>query len=189
MVDSATHKPLKVSFDAATGPYIWVSVAQLDRLRQVLVQHDIRHWVDNYPVSVDGEPVSWKDRCLSFVKKYGKAAKVVAGAVLNVVALGSGALVNLVCDKASDIAQDHWEQSLLQATQNNTEELQRLGQLFELLNGDLAKLCDKAAAFADQPDDLPDIISRALAADRDSGWGWTALQELLHGAAQVVRAT
>jgi hypothetical protein len=60
MIDSATHKPLKVSFDAATGPYIWVSVAQLDRLRQVLVQHDIRHWVDNYPVSVDGEPAVTK---------------------------------------------------------------------------------------------------------------------------------
>jgi len=30
--------------------------------------------------------MSWKDRCLSFIKKYGKVAKVVAGGVLNVVA-------------------------------------------------------------------------------------------------------
>src|SRR5205807_1329866 len=110
--------------------------------------------------------MSWKDRCLSFVKKYGKAAKVVAGGVLNVVAPGSGSLMSLVdlaCDQANEAAQGHWEQALLQATQNNTEELHRLGQLFELLNGDLAKLCDKALAFADQPDDLPDIIGRAIA--------------------------
>jgi hypothetical protein len=60
MIDSATHIPIKVSFDAATGAYIWVSVEQLDRLRKVLVHHDIRHWVDNYPVSVDGQPAVTK---------------------------------------------------------------------------------------------------------------------------------
>jgi formylglycine-generating enzyme required for sulfatase activity len=112
--------------------------------------------------------MSWKVRCLSFVKKYGKAAKVVAGAVLNVVAPGSGALVNLVdlaCDKASEVAQDHWEQALLEATQNNTAELQRLGQLFELLSGELATLCDRALKGADHPDELPDILRRAIAAD------------------------
>jgi len=112
--------------------------------------------------------MTWQDRCLSFIKKYGKAAKVVAAGVLNVVAPGSGALVELVeqaCDKADEMAQDHWEASLLKATQTNTAELQRLGQLFELLSGDLASLCDKAAAFADQPAALPDIIRRAIAAD------------------------
>src|SRR3954451_8317831 len=99
--------------------------------------------------------MSWKDRCLSFVKKYGKAAKAVADGVLNVVAPGSGALVGLVeqaCDKAHDTAQDHWEQSLLQAAQHNTAELQRLGELFELLNGGLAKLCDEAFTHKDKPD-------------------------------------
>ncbi len=112
--------------------------------------------------------MTWKDPCLSFIKKYGKAAKAVAGGVLNVVAPGSGALVALVelaCDKAIDTAQDHWEASLLEATQNNTAELQRLGQLFELLSGDLASLCDMANAFADEPDDLPDNLARAIAAN------------------------
>src|SRR5947209_4489761 len=109
--------------------------------------------------------MSWNDSCLSFVKKYGKAAKIVAGGVLNVVAPGSGSLLSLVdlaCDRAGEIAQDHWEASLLEATQNNTAELQRLGQLFELLSGDLAVLCDKAAACATQPDKLPDILREAL---------------------------
>src|SRR5262249_26437704 len=113
-------------------------------------------------------PMSWKDQCLSFIKKYGKAAKVVAGGVLNVVAPVSGSLVSLVelaCDKAVETAQDHWEASLLEATQNNTAELQRLGQLFEMLSGDLASLCDKAAVFADQPDDLPELLVRIIAAN------------------------
>src|ERR1700723_2014839 len=63
----------------------------------------------NFVIVNGSPPMSWKNRCLSFVKKYGKAAKVVAGAVLNVVAPGSGALVGLVefaCDKANDTAQD-----------------------------------------------------------------------------------
>src|SRR5437763_1086371 len=112
--------------------------------------------------------MSWKEGCLAFVKKYGKAAKAVAGGVLNVIAPGSGALLGLVeqaCDKATDLAQDHWEQALLQATQQNAAELQRLGQLFELLSGDLGKLCDQALACADRPADLPDVLGRALAAD------------------------
>ena len=108
--------------------------------------------------------MSWQDRCLAFVKKYGKAAKAVAGGVLSVVAPGSGSLLKLV-DLACDTAQDHWEAALLEATQNNTAELQRLGQLFELLSGELAGLCDKAAVFADQVEDLPDILARAIAAD------------------------
>ncbi len=119
--------------------------------------------------------MSWKDRCLSFVKKYGKAAKTVASGVLNVVAPGSGALIGLVeqaCDKAGDTAQDDWELSLLQATQNNTAELERLGQLFEMLNGGLAKLCDQAFDSKDRPD-LPAIV-RAAIADNPS------LSQVLH---------
>ena len=60
MIDTATHKAIKVSFTDAAGPYIWVSLEQLDRLRKVLEQHDIRHWVDNYSVSVNGEPMMTK---------------------------------------------------------------------------------------------------------------------------------
>lgn len=125
--------------------------------------------------------MSWKEQCLTFVKKYGKAAKVVATGVLNVVAPGSGTLVSWVemaCDKACGVAQDHWEQSLLEATQANAAELQRLGQVFELLSGDLASLCDKAAAFADQLDDLPDILARAIAANPDLSRALHAIEEI-----------
>jgi hypothetical protein len=56
--------------------------------------------------------MSLLDRGLMFLKKYGTAAKAVAGAVLNVVAPGSRALINLaeqVFDTAGNVAQEHWE--------------------------------------------------------------------------------
>src|SRR4051794_152055 len=110
----------------------------------------------------------WTDSCLSFVRKHGKAAKVVAGAVLNVVAPGSGslvALVDLACDHAQELAQEQWEAELTEATRHNAAELERLGRLFDLLAGALAGLCDKARVFADEPDELPAVVRRALAAD------------------------
>ncbi len=60
MIDSATHKPIEVRFTAEAGPYIRVSVEQLEPLREVLLKHDIRHWVDLFPVSVDGRPAMTK---------------------------------------------------------------------------------------------------------------------------------
>lgn len=126
--------------------------------------------------------MSWKDNCVNFVKKYGSAAKVVAGAVLNVVAPGSGALVGLVdkaFDTAGDMAQGHWEAELMRATQQNAAELARLGSLFALLTGDLGKLCDKAFAFHDQPDDIEDIVRRTLASDRGLTNGLRKLDALV----------
>jgi formylglycine-generating enzyme required for sulfatase activity/serine/threonine protein kinase len=109
--------------------------------------------------------------CLSLVRKYGGAARVVVTSVLNVVAPGSGNLIELAgqaIDAAGDVvertAEEHRESELIARLQRNEEELGRLGMLFEQLTGPLAAICDKAAAFADQPDDLPDIIGRAIAA-------------------------
>jgi serine/threonine-protein kinase len=118
--------------------------------------------------------------CLSLVRKYGPAAKVVVTNVLNVVAPGSGTLIDLAgqaIDKAREVAdrtaQEAWEREMLARLRRSEAELARLGQLFEALAGPLAVLCDKASAFADQPDDLPDIIARAIAAN-------PALTQVLH---------
>ncbi len=112
--------------------------------------------------------MSWKDRVLGFVRKYGTSAKTVAVSVLNVAAPGSAALVGLVesaCDKAVAVAHDHWEDEVLQLANNNAGELDRLGKLMELLQGDLARVCDKAFAFADQLDEVEEIVRKALCAD------------------------
>lgn len=55
MNDTATRQPIRVS-EAASGPYIRLTVDSVEKVRKVLTENDIPHWVDNYPVSVDGQP-------------------------------------------------------------------------------------------------------------------------------------
>ena len=65
MVDPGTEKPFRVLTDALAGSYIKVSVNGLDRLRKLLEDNAVRHWVDHYAVSVDGGPsmtVIWLHR-------------------------------------------------------------------------------------------------------------------------------
>jgi hypothetical protein len=56
MVDTGTEKPIRVQIDAVGGAYIKVSVNGLERLRKLLEDNAVRHWVDHYAVSVDGGP-------------------------------------------------------------------------------------------------------------------------------------
>ena len=65
MVDPGTEKPFRVLTDALAGSYIKVSVNGLERLRKLLEDNAIRHWVDHYAVAVDGGPsmtVIWLHR-------------------------------------------------------------------------------------------------------------------------------
>lgn len=82
--------------------------------------------------------------------------------------------VDVAHELAEDMARDQWQQEVLGRLQTSQAELDRLTQLMEFLNGPLASICDKAAAFADQQEDLPDIVSRAIAAD-------PSLSQVLHG--------
>jgi hypothetical protein len=56
MTDTATQRPIRVSIDGSSGSYIMVSVELLEKVRQVLVQNDVPHWVDHHAISVDGRP-------------------------------------------------------------------------------------------------------------------------------------
>jgi hypothetical protein len=56
MVDSQTGKPILVSTESPSGPYIWVSMGAADAVQKVLQAHGIKHWLDFHFVSVDGEP-------------------------------------------------------------------------------------------------------------------------------------
>jgi hypothetical protein len=56
MIDSSTRKPIRVSTDGTSGPYIMVPVDQLDQVRQLLQGNDIPHWVDHIAISVDERP-------------------------------------------------------------------------------------------------------------------------------------
>ena len=56
MTDTTTRRPIQVSTDAASGPYIMVPVAVPEKARKLLVENDIPHWVDHIAISVDGRP-------------------------------------------------------------------------------------------------------------------------------------
>ena len=56
MTDTSTNKRLRVSTDGTAGPYIMVPACQLQDVRQLLDDHDVRYWVEENVISVDGSP-------------------------------------------------------------------------------------------------------------------------------------
>ena len=56
MTDTTTRRPIRVSTDGTSGPYIMVSVESLEKVRKFLTENDIPHWVDHTAISVDGRP-------------------------------------------------------------------------------------------------------------------------------------
>jgi hypothetical protein len=58
MNDISNQKPIEVSIPRTTGPYIEVTLAQLEKVREVLQAHGVEHWVDHLAISVDGRPAT-----------------------------------------------------------------------------------------------------------------------------------
>jgi hypothetical protein len=56
MSDAVTQKPLRVSTDGTTGPYIMVPVSQLDEVRRLLDSRRIGYWVEENVISLDATP-------------------------------------------------------------------------------------------------------------------------------------
>src|SRR5208337_1521311 len=56
MIDEMTKDNLRVSPDGIAGPYLMVSVTQLDAVLAVLNRHKVRYWVDADAISLDNEP-------------------------------------------------------------------------------------------------------------------------------------
>jgi hypothetical protein len=56
MIDAKTQKPLYVSTDGTAGPYIMLPVVQLDGVRQLLDKHEVRYWVQENAISLNGAP-------------------------------------------------------------------------------------------------------------------------------------
>lgn len=56
MTDVATQKPLYVSTGGTAGPYIILSVNQLDEVRRILDDNQIGYWVEENVISLNGGP-------------------------------------------------------------------------------------------------------------------------------------
>jgi hypothetical protein len=56
MTDTTTRRPIRVSTDGTSGPYIMLPVELLEKVHKLLAENDIPHWVDHNAISVDGRP-------------------------------------------------------------------------------------------------------------------------------------
>jgi hypothetical protein len=56
MIDVSTEQPLQVRNEGTAGPYVLVSLDQLDSLRSTLNAHGIYHWVEENAISLNGGP-------------------------------------------------------------------------------------------------------------------------------------
>jgi hypothetical protein len=56
MTDTSTQRPIQVSTESPSRPYIMLSVEVLEKVRKLLVENGIPHWVEHLRISVDGRP-------------------------------------------------------------------------------------------------------------------------------------
>jgi hypothetical protein len=56
MIDTTVQKPLSVSTEGKGRPYIMVPVIQLNAVKSLLDTYQIRYWVDEEAISLDGGP-------------------------------------------------------------------------------------------------------------------------------------
>jgi hypothetical protein len=56
MTDATTQQRLRVSTDGTAGPYIMVPVSQLEEVKRLLDDRQIRYWVEENAISLDGGP-------------------------------------------------------------------------------------------------------------------------------------
>ncbi|HEX4792372.1 MAG TPA: hypothetical protein VH370_01185 [Humisphaera sp.] len=56
MTDSTTQQRLRVSTDGTAGPFIDVPVSQIDEVKRILDERQIRYWVEENVISLNGGP-------------------------------------------------------------------------------------------------------------------------------------
>jgi hypothetical protein len=56
MIDTQSHRPIRVSPGGTAGPYIKVPVDRLGHVRTLLDRHGIAYWVESHAISFDGGP-------------------------------------------------------------------------------------------------------------------------------------
>ncbi|HYT93052.1 MAG TPA: right-handed parallel beta-helix repeat-containing protein [Gemmataceae bacterium] len=113
--------------------------------------------------------MSWQSKILALCKKYGSGAKFAASTILGAVLPGGSSVVGLV-DKAftsaEKKAQDQWEIDLAKQVEASAAELERLGEVLDLLSGDLSFVTAQVARLERLPDVAAQLVETALATDQ-----------------------
>ncbi len=109
--------------------------------------------------------MSWASKLLELCRRYGKPAKLAASSILGAILPGSPAVIALVeqaFDTAEEKGQDHWEMKVDQRLDASAGDLERLGEVLDLLQGELQHLTAQVVRL---PDFAPQIIETALTSD------------------------
>lgn len=56
MIDVIHRRSIRVSTEGGAGPYIMVPFSQLEEVRAQLTANNVRYWVDDEVLSLDGGP-------------------------------------------------------------------------------------------------------------------------------------
>jgi len=56
MTDTTTKKRFRLSGDGSVGQYLKVPLLQLKEVRGLLDSHQVRYWVDENAISLNGQP-------------------------------------------------------------------------------------------------------------------------------------
>ena len=112
--------------------------------------------------------MAWVSKLLELFKRYGKPAKFAATSILGAVLPGSPAVISLVeqaFDTAEEKAKGHWEMKIDKRLDASAADLEHLGEVFDLLQGDLQHVTAQVARLEQMPAVAQQVIETALVSD------------------------
>ena len=112
--------------------------------------------------------MSWKDKAVALVKRFGEPAKFAAKMILGAVIPGGGAVVELVekvLDCADDTLKDNLDANEAKAPAATAEDLERVAEVLDVLGGDLGALTAKIASLEKLPLEASRTLEVAMATD------------------------
>ncbi len=125
--------------------------------------------------------MSWKDKAVALVKRFGAPAKFAAKLVLGAVLPGGGAVVELVekvLDCAHDTIKDNLEANEAKAPAATAADLDRVAEVLDVLGGDLSALTEKIASLEKLPQEASRTLESAMATDARCQAGFRRLDDL-----------
>jgi hypothetical protein len=112
--------------------------------------------------------MSWKDKVVGLCKRFGAPTKFAVNLTLGTLLPGSPAVVELILgilDCVHETAKDNLEFHTAKMPVASAADLQRVEQVLDVLNGDLAALMAQLAQLEQVPDIARKMLDSALATD------------------------
>ena len=53
MIDEKAEGRLRVQVEPVTGPYMWLPLSELPRVRELLDRHRVHYWADPFAITLD----------------------------------------------------------------------------------------------------------------------------------------